>query len=244
MSMQSKFFIALVWCIAFGLGASSYGQSVQEGIASYYGNQMQGRKTASGERYDKNDFTCAHKTYPFGTQLRVTRVDNGLFTVVRVNDRGPYGRGRVVDVSGAAARALEMVSLGVVRVRVELADSTQLSLPADTMLIGAQATGAQPYTAAPISDNLFEVAVTRIPAEGFAVQLQSTSSADGLLARIAEVRGLTTAQTMVHVSKQNGSTLYRLLVGAFFTQEAAIQARDALAADGYEGIVISLQNLR
>lgn len=89
------------------------------GIASYYGRRFHGRRTASGARYDMRALTCAHPSAPFGTRLRVTDLDTGRSVVVTVNDRGPFARGRVVDLSLAAARALGMVERGLVRVRVE-----------------------------------------------------------------------------------------------------------------------------
>ena len=89
------------------------------GLASFYGRRFNGRRTASGEPYDAHRLTCAHPTAPFGTRLRVTDLETGRSVVVTVNDRGPFVRGRVVDVSLAAARALGMVARGVARVRVE-----------------------------------------------------------------------------------------------------------------------------
>ncbi len=85
------------------------------GTASYYGRGFQGRRTASGARYDAHAFTCAHPTAPFGTRLRVTDIDNGRSVVVTVTDRGPFTHGRVVDLSLAAARALGIVGRGVAR---------------------------------------------------------------------------------------------------------------------------------
>ncbi|MFM8489564.1 MAG: septal ring lytic transglycosylase RlpA family protein, partial [Bacteroidota bacterium] len=73
------------------------------GKAGFYSDKFQGRPTSSGERYDKNQLTCAHNTHTFGTRLRVTRVDNGKFVEVRVNDRGPFIDGYVVDLSRRAA---------------------------------------------------------------------------------------------------------------------------------------------
>jgi rare lipoprotein A len=92
------------------------------GVASYYGEDFQGRRTASGERYDMHAFTCAHPSAPFGTRLRVTDLETGRAVVVTVNDRGPFAPGRVVDLSLAAARKLGMVKRGLVRVRVERVD--------------------------------------------------------------------------------------------------------------------------
>jgi rare lipoprotein A len=90
----------------------------QQGIASYYGQKFHGRKTASGERFNNNAMTAAHRSAPFGSQIRVTNLANGRSVVVRVNDRGPWVRGRIVDVSGVAARQLGMTGRGLTRVRV------------------------------------------------------------------------------------------------------------------------------
>jgi rare lipoprotein A len=92
---------------------------VEEGLASYYGRRFQGRRTASGQRYDAEALTCAHRTLPFGTRLRITDLESGRSVEVTVNDRGPAVRGRVVDVSLAAARALDLTKRGVARVRLE-----------------------------------------------------------------------------------------------------------------------------
>jgi len=88
------------------------------GLASWYGQRHQGRPTASGEMYDMNKLTAAHRTMPFGTRLRVTNTENGRSVVVRVTDRGPFASGRILDVSLAAAKALGMVGDGVAHVEI------------------------------------------------------------------------------------------------------------------------------
>jgi rare lipoprotein A len=95
------------------------GARVEEGRASYYGRGFAGRKTASGERYDPNGLTAAHKTLPFGTRIRVSR-PGGPSVTVRVNDRCGCPGGRIVDLSESAARQLGMLRAGVVAVRLEV----------------------------------------------------------------------------------------------------------------------------
>ncbi len=89
----------------------------ETGEASWYGPGFQSRKTASGERFDTNEMTAAHKTLPFGTLLKVTNLENNLFAVVKVNDRGPYVRGRIIDLSKAAKNAIGMS--GTAQVKIE-----------------------------------------------------------------------------------------------------------------------------
>lgn len=90
---------------------------VLRGQVSYYANSLAGRKTASGERYDPKKLTAASRTLPFGTRVKVTRLDTGKSVIVRVNDRGPYGhRKRILDVSRAAAEQLGIIRNGLVQV--------------------------------------------------------------------------------------------------------------------------------
>jgi rare lipoprotein A len=92
----------------------------QTGMASFYGRECKGQRTASGERFDPNQLTAAHRTLPFGTLLKVTNLDNGRHVVVRVNDRGPYARNRVLDLSRAAARKLGFEREGTAYVRLQV----------------------------------------------------------------------------------------------------------------------------
>src|SRR5262249_62141840 len=92
----------------------------QTGLASYYGREFSNQRTASGERFDPGLLTAAHRTLPFGTRVRVTNLDNGRRVVGRINDRGPFARGRVLDLSPAAARKLGFVNDGVARVRIDV----------------------------------------------------------------------------------------------------------------------------
>jgi peptidoglycan lytic transglycosylase len=93
-------------------------EPIAEGYASWYGGALRGHLTANGERFNPSALTAAHRTLPFGTCLHVENVDNGRSVDVRVNDRGPYVSGRIVDVSEAAARRLDMLHEGVGRVRL------------------------------------------------------------------------------------------------------------------------------
>ena len=93
------------------------------GIASWYGGIFQGRKTASGEIYDENQFTACHHTLPFGTRVRVTNLTNGRSVIVRINDRGTLEPGRIIDLSEAAAAKLHMVNAGLAQVRLETLDT-------------------------------------------------------------------------------------------------------------------------
>lgn len=113
-----KLFTTILLSTVFLFSAQANAQEF--GKASYLDMAYQGAITASGEPYNANEFTGAHKIHPFGTKLRITRQDNGRSVIVRVNDRGPHIKGRIVDVSYAAAKALDMVRDGVADVKVEV----------------------------------------------------------------------------------------------------------------------------
>ena len=108
-------------------------QAQSDGKASYYSNGLNGRRMSNGERYDRNAFTCAHRTLPFGTRLKITNPRNGKSVIVRVTDRGPFVRGRVVDLSYAAARELGTLASGVAYVKVELVrKETEIPYPSES----------------------------------------------------------------------------------------------------------------
>lgn len=102
---------------------TSCAPTAQTGLASYYGERYQGRTTASGEIFDMNKLTAAHRSLPFGVVVRVTNPANNRSVVVRINDRGPYVGDRIIDLSLAAARQLDMVVVGVTQVRMERVDA-------------------------------------------------------------------------------------------------------------------------
>jgi rare lipoprotein A len=91
----------------------------QVGLASWYGGSLHGRRTASGERFDQDGLTAAHRSLPLGTRVRVTNLENGRSVIVTVTDRGPFVRGRIIDLSRGAARRLGILRAGTARVRVE-----------------------------------------------------------------------------------------------------------------------------
>lgn len=123
-------------------------ERVQYGWASWYGEEFHGRRTASGQVYDMYDLTAAHRTLPFGTRVMVTHLKKGRSVVVTVNDRGPFVKGRIIDLSYAAARVLGMVEEGVAWVRVEVVSwpgQRPLSAASFTVQVGSFSLRANAY---------------------------------------------------------------------------------------------------
>ncbi len=114
-------FVLLASCAAPPPARSTHSwRSYETGKASWYGGRFHGRKTASGERYNQRAMTAAHKKLPFGTYVRVTNLKNGRACVVRINDRGPFIRGRIIDLSAEAAKQIGVYSAGVAPVRIDV----------------------------------------------------------------------------------------------------------------------------
>jgi rare lipoprotein A len=112
--------LILIFTLFFNTACSSkQAKNVELGKASWYGEKYHGKQTASGETYNMYALTAAHKTLPFHTKVKVTNLKNNRSLVVRINDRGPFVRGRIIDLSYAGAQELDFVNDGVVKVRVE-----------------------------------------------------------------------------------------------------------------------------
>ena len=115
-----KLIVVMLFCVMQGPMQVTSAASVQEGEASYYADTLNGNKTASGEIYDKNALTAAHRSLPFGTKVKVTYLKTGQSVEVVINDRGPYAKGRIIDLSGAAAKQLGLIDAGHGKVRLEV----------------------------------------------------------------------------------------------------------------------------
>ena len=104
----------------FQEGVETANTPIYNGQASWYGPGFHGRRTANGEVFNSNELTAAHPSLPFGTKVRVTNMNNGQSVVVRINDRGPFAGGRIIDLSAGAARSINMINSGVAPVKVEV----------------------------------------------------------------------------------------------------------------------------
>jgi len=119
-NMRAYFFLFMSM-----ISITLWGQTMS-GFASWYGQPFHGRRTASGETFDMNQFTGAHRTLPFGTQVKVTLLSTGRSVVVRINDRGPFVENRIIDLSRAAAQQIGLLALGVGRVELEVLGAPNL----------------------------------------------------------------------------------------------------------------------
>jgi rare lipoprotein A len=210
-------------------------------MASWYGTKFDGRRTANGERYDMHQLTAAHPTLPFGTLVQVTNVENGRQVVVRINDRGPFGRRRLIDLSYAAARELRMVGPGTARVELAVIgrfDPTAPPSPAQPILLAAAAVPAAPDAAPPGTP-----AVAATPAATPAV----APATDAYTVQVGAFGETERAEALQHdlagrypsaVVLSDG-TWSRVQVGRFDDREEAETLRAELAATGLAAIVVA-----
>ena len=115
-----KLMVVMLLCVMQGTIQVASAAAAQEGEASYYADSLNGRKTASGEPYDKRALSAAHRSLPFGTKVKVTYLKTGQSVVVVINDRGPYAKDRIIDLSAAAAKQIGLIDAGHGRVRLEV----------------------------------------------------------------------------------------------------------------------------
>jgi rare lipoprotein A len=207
--------VYLVSCAAAPVGRHGY---MGQAVVSWYGPGFHGKLTASGERYNMDALTCAHKTMPFGTRLKLTNVRNGHTAVVVVNDRGPFVRGRDIDVSREAARKLGIIGTGTGRVRVHrLGRDMRYSKYVDGGVVGAPGFNG-PYT---VQVGAF---VERANAEHVKIGLQ-----------------LNHKKVYMIVKWVDGTRFFRVRVGKFRDEGNAGRYARRLAEEGYEARVVPFE---
>jgi len=193
------------------------------GLASWYGAQFNGRPTASGERFDMNALTAAHKTLPLPGLVEVTNLTNGRSVVLRVNDRGPFVDNRIIDLSRGAAEALDLLGRGVGEVRVRYLGRAP------------RTGGGQTLQAATTSDRPRRAAAIETARDYW---IQAGSYADPLAARLS-AEGLGD-RAVVRPADVEGRRLYRVMIGPWPDANAAERGRQDVVARGFaDALLIS-----
>ncbi len=186
----------------------------QRGVASWYGKKFHGRLTSNGETYDMYAMTAAHKTLPLGVEVRVVNQRNGKSAVVRVNDRGPFVAGRIIDLSYSAAQKLGIVEQGTAPVEI-----VALGYPHHA--------GAKTTYSAPLDYD----------AGSFAVQVGAFSQVANAKRLAAQLK-TRFGRTEIHFSDAGGRSLYRVRVGEFHSLSTAEVSRETLRNDGFAGAFV------
>jgi|GEM_PF-856449 len=229
---------------------------ISRGTASWYGSKFDGRRTANGERYDMRKLTAAHPNLPFGTLVQVTNVENGRQVVVRINDRGPFGRRRVIDLSYAAARELRMVGPGTARVELAVIgkfDPMAPASPAQPIVLAAAPAPSRPDGASPVGPaadagntapgaDSAEIALTDAQAARAAVPSDSAGATAASIASVAQAperAGPARVGAAGAIGTGGAQYHYTVQVGAFGEVERAEAMQQDLAGRYPEASVSS-----
>jgi rare lipoprotein A len=192
--------------------AVSLEAQIQEGKASYYADKFEGKPTASGEKYKHSKLTAAHKTLPFGTVIKVTSVSNGKSVEVRINDRGPFVEGRVIDLSRSAAEKIGLIHVGIADVKIEVVDAGD----------GKGSGPTKPIDHVVVDEKEFyEFDVDRINPDGFGIQIGTFQELANLVRLADNLKSSYQKEVTVQVKLINGVKVYAIIVGDFKNREKA-----------------------
>ncbi|MCB0576911.1 MAG: septal ring lytic transglycosylase RlpA family protein [Saprospiraceae bacterium] len=267
-------FSCLCTLLLSAVSLSSFAQKtrVEYGKCGYYADSFQGRPTSNGEKYDKNALTCSHKTLPFGTQIRITRMDNKKTVVVRVNDRGPFIEGYVVDVSRAAAEVLDLIQAGTARVKIEVMDDLKNESQGATQLLishkeekkaetetapvtystSTQKSGETNKAAASSGDTkasaeLYKVDIKETDKKGYGIQVSALSDANNVLPIINKLQQQMPGKVLVCVvrDEQEQPQNYKIIIGPYPNQKAAeAQQKTVQKKGGFKNsLIVNLDEL-
>ena len=189
----------------------------QKGIASWYGNKFHGKRTSSGEAYDMYAMTAAHKTLPIPVFVEVTNLDNNRKAIVKVNDRGPFHQGRIIDLSYAAATKLGVAQKGTANVSIRVVTSES-----DKNLRRSQAVVE---TGADVGDKLY-------------VQIAAFSSEDNALLHLKKLQGEGFSDVRLHIESKKGKAMYRVRIGPLPSEQVAQNVVVQLKENNHKGLKI------
>lgn len=197
----------------------------EEGIASFYGSKFHGKKTSSGELFNMWAMTAAHKTIPHNARVRVTNLDNSKSVLVRINDHGPHVKGRIIDLSRAAAAKIGMIGKGTARVRLEV-------VALDDRPDREKHKG---------NTEFYSVEIARARLSGYAVQLASFQHMGNLIHILNRLKNAGVDNAYVQMATVKGSPVHRIIVGDYETQAAAAWKLKTLREKGFTGFVFQIR---
>ncbi|CAM2852576.1 septal ring lytic transglycosylase RlpA family protein [Helicobacter burdigaliensis] len=198
-----------------------------DGVASWYGPKFHGKKTSNGETYSMYAHTAAHKTLPMNTIVRVTSKENGKSTIVRINDRGPFISGRIIDLSNSAAKDIDMIGKGTARVSLEVIG------------FNGQISNTIPLNTTTLANTEYKVANTQTSVEisGFMVQIGAFRNKEGAY-RFQKMHSNYGYNAFVKEYSLNNAPIYRVMLSGF---KSEAEARDVIASKKLVGSFIITQ---
>jgi rare lipoprotein A len=211
---------------------------VQVGVASWYGKEFHGRPTASGEIYDMHQSTAAHLTAPLGTYAVVTNLDNGQSVRVRINDRGPHKRRRILDLSYEAARQIEMVRTGSARVKVEFLAESVATASVATGPLSLSQSSVIPVDTSPDQRNSVQVFET-LGIQPFVVQVGAYQDQTNA-ARAQQTLTAVYPHVWVTMAPEGAQPLHRVRLGPFRNRDEAERVVHTVKGRGYAAVIVAM----
>ncbi|KAA9340193.1 septal ring lytic transglycosylase RlpA family protein [Adhaeribacter soli] len=209
-----SFILTLLFALNLSAFASGTGKT-QTGTASWYGSKYHGKRSSSGEIYNKNKMTAAHPSLPFGTEVKVTNLSNNQVVVVRITDRGPFSKYRIIDLSEAAARKIGMIRSGTAKVTMEILSKPESEVPPTVALADSVA-----------SDVYFV-----IQAGSFSDFKNAELQSEKIKTLQADLPVILTKETV------GGKTIHRVLAGRFSDRQVADRIKQNLDKAGIPTLV-------
>lgn len=231
---QSVFIWLLISFFSFSAIGKPGKQFKRQGRASFYASKFHGRKTANGEKYNMYAYTAAHKSLPFNTLVKVVNMSNNKSCLVRINDRGPYSKGRIIDLSKAAAKTIGLFKAGSGHVRLEIVERPQPEVPAQ--LIATKDLNF-PATAMFFTGNVYNIWGMKQKPFGYNIHISTCLELKRAREEAISLMKLGIKNVSLEVMDHGGSKAYRLLVTSIDSKSDADRLLGSLMAMGVEGYI-------
>ncbi|MDA3867196.1 MAG: septal ring lytic transglycosylase RlpA family protein [Salinivirgaceae bacterium] len=234
---MKKIIILLALCFPLAMLGQ---KQIQHGKASFYADKFEGRTTASGEKYWHSKLTAAHKNLPFGTEVRVTNLENNETVIVRINDRGPFVQDRIIDLSKSAAKKLDFIKRGVCNVKVEVVSEGTVQEKNTEPIVKEAGSGVisnakgDPVSMKP---QFYSLTVSNSRPLGYGLQLASYKEMINLLERVKGIQETLREEITIQVSSVNGEKVYRIIAGQFDSRSKAERYKEKIR-DSFPGCFI------
>lgn len=203
---------------------------IQYGVGSFYQDTFHGKKTSSGEMFDQALSTAAHLTLPLNTFVKVTNLENGKFEIVRINDRGPFIEGRIIDLTRSTALKLGFLQKGTAPVKIETVDVKIDSQTFDRSLSRLDTIGRQYY----------KLVSSKLQPQGYGVQVASHKELDKIFELSEELEGLYSSEFTIEICFVNSIQVYRIILGSNLNKEEASKLKNTLSKQFPNCFVVKL----
>jgi rare lipoprotein A len=242
--MYLKFFIfVLILPLAVFYYQKAESQTyIEYGLASFYSDELNGKRTSSGEHFNNKKFTGAHRTLPFNSIVRVTNLTNNKTVDVKINDRGPASKKRLIDITRAAAKELDMIHSGIIKVKIELLNDSLLT--AYNKQNGFSGTDSSSVPFYPGQSSMFEVNVTPIDTNGIGIQVCSFQYIDNMLNELVKIRNKLNYKPLVQTTKVKNIRFYRIIIGPFSDKLKAEEAFSQIKTIYPNSFIVNFDQLK